>query len=145
MPPRKDLLFVSTQLVLLALFLVEVAALRFPLPEWLRWLGAGLALIGGGWSLVAVLQLRTSLTPWPTPKAGGKLVTTGVYAYSRHPIYGGLLLGALGASLYLASGFHLVVTAALYALFYYKSGYEERLLRAVYPGYSDYAAGRRRF
>ena len=145
MPAPKDLAFVTTQFALLALFLVDVAALRLPLPEWGRWLGLALVVVGAGKSLVAILQLRTSLTPWPTPRAGGQLVTTGAYAHSRHPIYGGLLLGAIGLSLYLSSGFHLIVTAALYGLLYYKSVYEEGLLRGAYPGYDYYAAQRWRF
>ena len=35
--------------------------------------------------------------------------------------------------------FHLVTAAALIALFLVKSRYEERLLRAAFPGYDRYA------
>ena len=144
-PTPRDFGFVAAQFALLVLFLVDVAALRLPLPEWVRWLSVALVIAGSGKSFLSLLQLRTSLTPWPTPRAGGQLVTTGMYAYARHPIYGGILLLALGLSLYSRSGFHLMVSAVLYGLLYYKSVYEEDLLQKAYPGYAQYAAKRRRF
>lgn len=119
-PPPRDLLYVTAQLVVFAAFLADVPALRFPAPTYLRWFGEALAVVGAGYALVAVLQLRTSLTPWPTPRPGGGA---------------GLLLAALGLALRFASGYYLILFLALYWLFWAKSQYEERLLRRAYPGY----------
>ena len=59
---------------------------------------AGAALLAAGGILAAkgLLDLRDALTPLPHPRDGAELVDTGSYALVRHPIYGGLVLGALG-------------------------------------------------
>jgi protein-S-isoprenylcysteine O-methyltransferase Ste14 len=56
-----------------------------------------LLLVGGA------LQLGSSLTPLPAPRAGGELTTTGLYGRARHPMYGGGILFALGWSTIFAS------------------------------------------
>src|SRR5438034_11504078 len=45
-----------------------------------------LLLVGGA------LQLGSSLTPLPAPRAGEELATTGLYGRARHPMYGGGIL-----------------------------------------------------
>jgi protein-S-isoprenylcysteine O-methyltransferase Ste14 len=40
--------------------------------------------------------LALLLTPFPKPIEGGSLVTHGVCAVVRHPIYAGLIMGTLG-------------------------------------------------
>jgi protein-S-isoprenylcysteine O-methyltransferase Ste14 len=103
-------------------------------------MAAGVAL-----ALVAGFRLGRSLTPLPVPVADGQLVTAGAYAFARHPIYGGLLLLAIGWSAYAGSWGTLVAAAALWALFEVKSRFEERALIARYPEYAAYRAGTRRF
>lgn len=106
-----------------------------------------LAAIGLGAALVvaAGLRLGRHLTPFPVPVAGGRLVTSGVYALARHPIYGGLLVVALGWGAYAGSLGTLAATAALWGLFEAKSRFEERALLALHPEYATYRAGTRRF
>lgn len=57
-------------------------------------------LIGGAGLLLGLAGLgslgRKNLSPFPHPKRGATLVEDGVYAMVRHPIYGGVSLGALG-------------------------------------------------
>ena len=101
---------------------------------------AGLAL-----AVAAGLRLGRNLTPLPVPIDGGRLVTAGVYGYARHPIYGGLLLLALGWSALAGSSATLLAALALWALFERKSRFEERALAARYPEYARYRAGTRRF
>jgi protein-S-isoprenylcysteine O-methyltransferase Ste14 len=72
-------------------------------------------------------------------------VTAGVYAFARHPIYGGVLLLAIGWSVAQASLATLGATALLWLLFEAKSRYEERTLVEAYPAYPAYAAATRRF
>jgi len=66
---------------------------------------AGLTLISAGGVLVVrgSTDLRDSLTPLPHPRDGARLVETGIYARARHPIYGGVILGAVGWGLLTAS------------------------------------------
>jgi protein-S-isoprenylcysteine O-methyltransferase Ste14 len=63
-----------------------------------------------------------------------------VYRFVRHPIYGGIVLGAAGLSLADGNATAVALTAGLAALFYGKSGYEERRLIARFPEYLAYRA-----
>ncbi len=69
---------------------------------------------------------------------------TGAYAKVRHPIYGGLVLGATGYALVTASPVALLGAGVLLVFFRLKSGREEQWLRDRYPDYVAYAARTRR-
>ncbi len=114
-------------------------------PPQARWLGQAIMLAGLLLALAAGLRLGRNLTPFPRPRRGGELVTAGVYAFARHPIYGGVLLLAIGWSVAQASLATLAATALLWGLFEAKSRYEERALTEAYPAYPAYAAATRRF
>ncbi len=134
-----------------ALFVVVGFAPWLPLaadpaaPPQARWVGQALMLAGVLLALVAGLRLGRNLTPFPRPRPGGELVTAGVYAFARHPIYGGALLLAIGWSVAQSSVATLAATALLWLLFEAKSRYEERALADTYPAYPAYAAATRRF
>jgi protein-S-isoprenylcysteine O-methyltransferase Ste14 len=134
----KDYLFVGIQFLLFGAYALEFPALGFGRPSVLGYVGLFFALSGVGTGVLALLQLNTSLSPFPTPVANGALVTTGVFAFARHPIYASLLMAAFGYALYSGSGYRLLVGVALLVLFYFKSSYEERLLSAHYPDYAEY-------
>lgn len=91
-------------------------------------------------ALVAIAGLGRTLTASPVPKAGGELVTSGVYAWVRHPIYTGIILATLGLALIGASVGHLIAAAALIGLLMVKSRLEERMLFGQYRAYGAYAA-----
>lgn len=57
--------------------------------------GATMLALGLLLLVTAALQLGTSLTPFPAPKAD-EITTTGTFALVRHPMYGGGILVALG-------------------------------------------------
>lgn len=114
-------------------------------PPPVRWAGPVLMLAGLVLALVAGLRLGRNLTPFPRPRPGGELVTAGVYAFARHPIYGGALLLAIGWSVVHLSVATLLATTLLWLLFEAKSRYEERALSDAYPGYRAYASTTRRF
>ncbi|MEO5885006.1 MAG: isoprenylcysteine carboxylmethyltransferase family protein [Candidatus Limnocylindrales bacterium] len=126
-------------------------------PAWLRpsWSGAlqfagifaGIMGIAGGVILAArgIVDLGGSLTPLPHPRDDARLVETGVYGLVRHPIYGGLILGAVGWALMLASLAGLVASALLLAFFTLKAAREEAWLTTRFPGYPAYRTRTRRF
>ncbi|MDQ1324631.1 MAG: hypothetical protein QG587_1967, partial [Chloroflexota bacterium] len=91
-----------------------------------------------------LLDLRDALTPLPHPREGAELVDTGSYRLVRHPIYGGIVLGAAGYALVVGSPFALAGAAILLAFFRLKSGREEAWLREHYPAYQAYAARTKR-
>ena len=99
----------------------------------------GLLLALGGLLLAAGgLRLGASLTPFPAPRAGHELRTSGVYSLARHPIYGGVILLALGWSTVFGSVVGLVVTVLLVLLLELKSRREELWLAEHHAGYDDY-------
>ena len=139
--------WVVIQFVLLGL--VALAGLAGP-----AWDGAGrvaagalgvVALAAGLWLAWRGLRdLDTALTALPRPRDGSELVDQGAYALVRHPIYGGLVIGAVGFALVAASPSALAGAAVLLVFFRLKSGREEAWLRDRYPDYAAYAARTRR-
>lgn len=120
-------------------------------PAWGGWpreaglvCGAGLLCCGSILSLRGVVDLRENLTPFPRPLLGARLVESGAYRLARHPIYGGLILGALGWGLFTASPLALLGTVALVGFFDLKSRREEVWLAEQFEGYGSYRSGTRR-
>ncbi|MEO0731994.1 MAG: isoprenylcysteine carboxylmethyltransferase family protein [Bacteroidota bacterium] len=142
---KKDYWFVGGQFLLFVTYAFPFVDLPFTLPGWVVTAGLLAAVVGALVVLLAMLQLSDSLSPFPTPKAAGRLVRHGVYAWSRHPIYAGILLAAFGYGVYSFSGYRLLVAVALLVLFNFKAAYEERLLATRYPEYADYRKKVRRF
>lgn len=101
---------------------------------------AGIAL--GGLGLLMVLlsasSLRASFTIFPRPKMYGALSRSGLYAIVRHPMYGGVLLCALGWSLFHGSVLALFLTLGLGVFFDRKAAREEMWLAQKYPDYAQY-------
>lgn len=115
------------------------------LPEWLRY--SGLIILGFGLvlGLVAMFQINTKLSPFPTPVPNGKLITKGAYNIARHPIYTAVIFIGFGIALYQASWYKALIALLLLILFYFKSQYEEKLLSNKFSEYSDYKKKTRRF
>ncbi len=76
-----------------------------------------------------------------TQKADPELVTSGPYRFVRHPIYSGILTGALGTAL-ATNLIGLIIVGVLGAYFYYAASVEEKNLTATFP--TAYAAYRTR-
>lgn len=94
---------------------------------------AGIALSADG-----AYRIRRHITALPAPVAGAPLVERGSYRLARHPIYGGLVVAAVGLALALGSFLGVAAAIGLGAFFLLKSRHEERLLEAAYPEYSAY-------
>jgi protein-S-isoprenylcysteine O-methyltransferase Ste14 len=113
--------------------------------RWATTLAGGLlALAGLVLAVAGIVHLRSALTPLPHPREGSELVDSGAYRIVRHPIYGGILLGAIGWALLTASPAALVIAGVLGVFFRLKSGREEAWLDARYEGYAAYRARTRR-
>jgi len=69
-----------------------------------------------------------------------RVISTGPYAYVRHPMYSGMMLFFAGLPLALGSWWGLAMAPLFLALFAVRIGIEERTLREGLPGYIDYAA-----
>ncbi len=106
--------------------------------------GAPFVGAGGLLAIRGVADLGVNLTVFPKPREGGRLVETGAYGLVRHPIYGGLILGAFGWGLLAASPVALAGAVVLAAFFDLKSRREEVWLLEQLDGYERYRARTRR-
>lgn len=143
--PVKDKIYVLLQFLLFIAWLFKINTLNFFFPENLKWIalfGAGIGLL---LLIIALFQLNTGLTPFPRPKKGAKLITSGAFAFARHPIYSGILMIAFGCSFWLGSGYKVLISALLGILFFGKSRYEEKCLLETFPEYYSYKAQTGRF
>lgn len=140
----KALVFVIIQVILL-LGLIFINNTIGPKLTQFRLAGTILELIGIIGIIVSAVTIRSSLTVMPLPKENGRLGTTGLYKYVRHPMYTCVLLLSLGIAL--ASGILIkyILVIGLYVLFYYKSSYEEIFLTQKYKNYKEYAQRTPRF
>jgi len=107
----------------------------------------GLVLIAAGMAVIlySFFALGKSLTASPVPKQDGTLVTSGLYARVRHPIYFGLLLASIGVVLDAGPWPQFAIVLLLYVLLNIKASYEEELLAKRYPEYKAYAQKTPRF
>lgn len=132
-------------MLLLALYTREWIFDRFLLSDYLSRVTNILAIIGILTTAYAAFSMRSSLTVFPSPKQNGDLITTGLFAFSRHPVYTGLVLFTFSYALSKGSYWKLIVSLGLLLLFYVKSQYEERLLIRKFPDYSAYRKKTGRF
>ena len=89
--------------------------------------------------ILGVRALGDSFTPLPRPRALAELRRDGIYGRVRHPIYGGVLLLALGWSVAWAP-LGLAPTALLAVVFELKARREEAWLAELHPEYAGYRA-----
>ena len=136
--------YVVTQFLLFALIFF-VPLLVPNLVEWPNpWdvigigLGVVLGLIGSFMALAGVLSLGQNLTAVPYPKDDAVLVESGAFRFVRHPIYCGIIFGALGWGFLNNSLLTLLFALLLFIFFDVKSRREEQWLRGKYTGYTAY-------
>ena len=125
-----------------AMWLTEAAlpSLTVTLPY--RWVAAlALAVAGGVVAVLGVVSFRqaqTTVNPL-RPQGASSLVTTGIYRFSRNPMYLGMFLLLAGAAVYLANAAALI-PLALFVVYMnrFQIQPEERALSAIFG--SDFTA-----
>ncbi len=143
---KKDILFVIAQFLLFAAYFgMEWHFITLNMPDWMSYVLIAFIAIGMVIVFFGILNLNENLTPFPSPKSNSSLISTGIYRYIRHPIYAGILLAMLSYALFLLSVFKLMVTVVLWIVFYYKSSFEEHLLKERFVDYKEYMEKTGRF
>jgi len=137
--------YVGIQGLLFVAYFLPIQLDILHLPYWVRYSGLVILGLGVVLGLVALLQLNTNLSPFPTPVSNGKLITNGAYAIARHPIYTAIFLAGIGYALFSVSIYKVLLCMVLLVLFYFKSNYEEALLSQKFPAYKAYKERTRRF
>ncbi len=136
--------YVVLQTVLFALIALgpEGIDVKPDLPSGVRLLALGIGgLLAGAGLLLALAGLwwlGDNLSILPHPKDDAVLVQSGAYGVVRHPIYSGLITGAVGWALLNTSLMTLIYAGVLLVFFDIKSRREERWLSRKFPEYADY-------
>ncbi|MDE2020129.1 MAG: isoprenylcysteine carboxylmethyltransferase family protein [Patescibacteria group bacterium] len=98
----------------------------------LGWIAAAVSVIGVSFAIWARVHLGRNWSPRPAVKANHELVTTGPYAYVRHPIYTGLIFMSFGAAL-TGSFFGVGVLVVASAIYVSRVGKEEKIMLELFP------------
>lgn len=141
---RMDYLWVTSQIVLFGAYLVPLY-LPFEIPSLMLWPTQLIILLGLLEIAWALVQMGRFLSPFPKPRQESKLITGGVFAIVRHPIYSGIFLIAAGYGFYSESLYRVLMAFVLLLFFYLKSLYEERNLKVFFQDYKAYAEQTGRF
>ncbi|WP_224484384.1 methyltransferase family protein [Robertkochia aurantiaca] len=141
----KDYIWVCSQFILFGVYLIPVSMVTWQ--GHYLWATAGVILMASGLIMVilALLRLNTNLSPFPSPGRNSELITNGIFKWVRHPIYGGIILVATGYAIFDTSFYKLLIAGVLYIFFYYKSNFEEKLLKERYSSYEAYSRQTSRF
>ena len=138
-PPRDR--FVQSILILVGAVLVFIKPAPLGAAAWLPWTGVALALAGLAFTWWARIHLGRDWSASVTLKEDHRLVRSGPYAITRHPIYTGILL-ALAGSVVVNQTAQALAGLALATLgFVLKLGQEERFMTERFgDAYREYRA-----
>ena len=135
-PPVVALIF-----VVMAHFLGDLIPLSFSAPAILRAVGLAMSLVGFLLGIAAFIEFRKAHTTLDPHGSAKQLVTSGIYRYTRNPIYLGFLLLVMGLPLY--SGLYWgIILAPLYVLLMnrliiqHEEAYLERKFGKTYTNYT---------
>lgn len=100
--------------------------------------GLILFLCGLTTALIAVGTLRRFYSSTLVTRKDHQLITHGVYRFTRHPIYLGVIVACMGVSMYALSWFGFATMSALIPIFLNRIRIEERMLSEEFG--DDYRA-----
>lgn len=105
-----------------------IDALRFPLPDWLRWLGFIIGLLAVSFWTWTQIHLDTQWSAQLQLTQGHHLVTSGPYARIRHPLYAGMFGWCLALILLTANWIFLVICVLSVAMLLRRVPREEQMM-----------------
>ena len=88
--------------------------------------------------LVAIKDLGRNLSPFPRPINNSNLVTTGIYRYTRHPMYYSLIFISFGIFIIKLSIYYLFLSISLGLIIKFKIALEEQYLNYKFKNYLLY-------
>ena len=113
---------------------------------WVGYVGLGMLASAALLGAVAILQMGLSWRIGIDTTAPGPLVSRGVYARIRHPIYSAMLLATTGTAAITADALSIAVAAAALVAVPMQARLEEAFLLSRYPEeYSSYVERKGRF
>lgn len=103
---------------------------------------AALVFAGSLGSAIVLARLGKSFSIMPEAR---NLVTSGPYAYARHPLYAVEILTLIGTAMQFAQPWAALLALGVIVLQVLRTLFEERVLLAAYPEYAGYRARVKRF
>ena len=88
--------------------------------------------------LVAIKDLGRNLSPFPRPIKNSNLVTTGIYRFTRHPMYYSLICISFGVFITKLSIYYLFLSISLGLIIKFKIALEEQYLKNKFKNYLLY-------
>ena len=88
--------------------------------------------------LVSIKELGRNLSPFPRPINNSNLVTTGIYRFTRHPMYYSLIFISIGVFIIKLSIYYLFLTTCLAFIIKFKIALEEKYLMNKFKDYFLY-------
>ncbi len=137
---RLMLLCLMFMLLLTDQLRVGPLAWRFtPNYAWIHWTGTALTVAGLALCVWARHHLGEYWSDKVALKVDHQLIRSGPYAFLRHPIYSGVLVGVAGSALAIGEWRGVVALAVMTANYWVKAGREERILTAKFgESFTDY-------
>lgn len=108
--PAPTLTFIH---ITMAVLLGWKLRLPIPVPEFVKWIGLGLSALGFVLGILAVIEFRRVRASSNPKKPAKALVTSGVYRYTRNPIYLGFVLMLIGFPLTLGNYWGIILVLPL--------------------------------
>ena len=87
---------------------------------------------------VAIKDLGRNLSPFPRPIKNSNLVTTGIYRFTRHPMYYSLIFISCGIFITKLSIYYLFLSISLGLIIKFKIALEEQYLNNKFKNYLLY-------
>ena len=88
--------------------------------------------------LFSIIDLGRNLSPFPRPRKNSTLVTTGIYRFTRHPMYYSILFISIGVFITKLSSYYLLLTISLALIIKFKIALEEKYLMNKFKNYLLY-------
>ena len=88
--------------------------------------------------LVSIKDLGRNLSPLPRPMTNGNLVTSGIYRFTRHPMYYSLIFISFGVFITKLSIYYLFLSTSLILIIKFKIDLEEQYLKNKFKNYLFY-------
>ena len=88
--------------------------------------------------LFAIKDLGRNLSPFPRPIKNSKLITKGIYRFTRHPMYYSLIFISFGIFITKLSIYYLCLSIILVLIIKFKIALEEQYLNNKFKNYLIY-------
>jgi protein-S-isoprenylcysteine O-methyltransferase Ste14 len=138
--------WVVTQFTIMVVLLATGPIWRGQWAGWWTWsLGGGFLCVGAWAGIRGKRDLGKHRTPFPRPHDGGQLITNGIYALVRHPLYLSVIMIGFAWALLWRSAPALAFAVVQIPFFDAKARCEEKWLTTTFSGYPDYARAVKRF